>query len=304
MNHRLSQAIGLASILGLALLLPAAASAEEASLPVCADCHEQAVKSLATTKHGAKLESTGAACIGCHGDVAAHLDDPSNLPARRFDKGMTAADKSAACLSCHGGNRALAFWDAGKHGRNDVACSDCHSAHGKPVEPSTGRYVTTQRQLAYQSCVGCHKSIQAQIEKNSHHPIVEGKVSCADCHNPHGELAPAMVKADSVNLLCMNCHTDKRGPFLWSHMPVEENCMSCHTPHGSNVSKLLVEKVPQLCQECHGSGHGQYAYGGTFTPNGADFNRASRFMSRSCINCHQTIHGSNAPASRGQFLIR
>ena len=31
---------------------------------------------------------------------------------------------------------------------------------------------------------------------------------------------------------------------------------------------------------------------------------SSRFISRGCLNCHNAIHGSNAPSNRGQFLIR
>ena len=60
-----------------------------------------------------------------------------------------------------------------------------------------------------------------------------------------------MIKADWVNELCLQCHTEKRGPFLWEHAPVRENCLNCHNPHGSNHDKLLVAKQPYLCQRCH-----------------------------------------------------
>ena len=304
MRHRLSGAVGDALAFLFLLLLATAASAQGGGMPACADCHEENVKAFAATKHGAKLDASGAVCQSCHGDTAAHLDDPSNKPQRSFGKGMLAAEKSDACLSCHDGNRQLAFWSSGKHVKNDVACSDCHSIHGATPEPSTSRYVTTQRKLQYETCARCHRSIRAQLEKNSHHPITEGKVACSDCHNPHGALSHAMVKNESVNQLCLNCHTDKRGPFVWPHLPVEENCLSCHGPHGSNVPKLLNVKVPQLCQDCHGSAHGQLAYGSSFAIGGANQDRASRFEARSCINCHQTIHGSNAPTLRGEALIR
>jgi DmsE family decaheme c-type cytochrome len=129
-------------------------------------------------------------------------------------------------------------------------------------------------------------------------------MNCTDCHNPHGALSPVMIKDESVNQLCLNCHTDKRGPFVFAHMPVEENCLSCHNSHGSNISKLLTVKPPQLCQDCHGGAHGQYAYGASFAVGGANQDRASRFDARACINCHQMIHGSNAPGSRGHAFLR
>ena len=309
MRHRLFWAVGITVASCASLLLPSAARAEEKqdkNLPVCVECHEDVVKGMALTKHGAKLDSTGAVCQSCHGDVAAHLADPAAAkPTRVFNnKSMLASEKSAVCLTCHDGQRQLAFWDAGKHKKNDVSCVDCHAVHAKRGEPTTAPYLTTQRKLQYEVCGNCHKNVRTQLNKNSHHPILEGKVACSDCHNPHGALSHAMVKNESITQLCTSCHADKRGPFVFAHLPVEENCLTCHNSHGSNVPKLLTVKAPQLCQDCHGSAHGQIAYGSSFGIGGANQDRATRFDARACVNCHQMIHGSNAPASRGQFFLR
>lgn len=308
MRQRLMWGMGLASVLGIFLLpSPSAAmpAAEVASANVCAECHEEAVNSLLPTKHGAKLDATGAVCESCHGDSSKHLEDSSEaMPGRVFTHATPAEEKTGACLSCHDGERQLAFWDAGKHQKNDVSCNDCHSIHDRRLDPSIGPILTTQRKLQYEICTDCHKAIKADLNRNSHHPILEGKVGCSDCHNPHGALSHAMIKEESVTQLCTSCHGDKRGPFVWTHMPVEENCLSCHNSHGSNVPKLLTAKVPQLCQDCHGSGHGQLAYGSSFAIGGPNQDRATRFEARACVNCHSAIHGSNAPASRGHFLIR
>ena len=140
------------------LAMPGPIQAQAATLPVCADCHEETVKAFALSKHGAKLDATGAVCQTCHGEVAAHLDDPDAAkPTHLFnDKSMLAPEKSAVCLSCHDGNRQLAFWESGKHRKNDVACSDCHSIHGKVSDPSITPYLTTQRKLQYETCGECH----------------------------------------------------------------------------------------------------------------------------------------------------
>lgn len=289
-----------AAALGL-LLVPLGAHAQET---VCAKCHESAVENLKYTKHGATNDVSGRMCQACHGDASAHLQDPAKNPMRKaFAKSVPAADKEKVCLTCHDGNRQLTFWDAGKHKKNDVACNDCHNAHGKPANPSVSPYVTTHRTLQYETCSTCHKQIRAQINKTSHHPIVEGKVACSDCHNPHGAMSHAMVKDESVNKLCVSCHGDKRGPFVWEHAPVEENCLSCHNSHGSNHAKLLNEKVPNLCQDCHDwSRHPGTYYGGNqgFAPGAQN----TRFLARACVNCHQAIHGSNAPGNRGKFFTR
>jgi DmsE family decaheme c-type cytochrome len=118
-----------------------------------------------------------------------------------------------------------------------------------------------------------------------------------------------MVRHETVNQQCFSCHADKRGPFVFAHPPVEENCLSCHTPHGSAHAKLLNEKAPNLCQDCHLTGRHPVSFYGSNqlwnlpngTPNAAVSTRA---IGRACLNCHNSIHGSNAPSMRGKFLIR
>ena len=105
----------------------------------------------------------------------------------------------------------------------------------------------------YQVCGKCHLDIKARFNRRSHHPLVEGRITCSNCHQPHGSMYPSMIKTPSVNQLCYKCHAEKRGPFMWQHPPVDENCATCHTPHGSVHEWLLVEKVPNLCQGCHDS---------------------------------------------------
>jgi DmsE family decaheme c-type cytochrome len=118
-----------------------------------------------------------------------------------------------------------------------------------------------------------------------------------------------MVKHETVNVQCWSCHSDKRGPFLFQHPAVEENCLSCHAPHGSSHAKLLNEKMPNLCQDCHDwSRHPGTAYSGDQgfirIPGSTAKVANTRFVSRSCLNCHNAIHGSNAPATRGKYLTR
>ena len=147
-----------------------------------------------------------------------------------------------------------------------------------------------------EQCFTCHKDVRAETWKNSHHPIREGKISCADCHNPHGTQTAKMIRAASVNEQCYTCHTEKRGPFLWEHAPVRESCLNCHTPHGSNQLKLQKTSVPYLCQQCHSNTrHPGTLYDGSTL---ADQARASnRIFNRACLDCHSAIHGSNHPSS-------
>ena len=278
--------------------------------PVCANCHESQWHAIDLTAHGAKTDANGSMCQACHGDASEHLKDPMKAkPDSPFKKGVPAEKQAAVCLTCHSGNRNLAFWTSGKHSLNDVACTNCHSIHGKTLAPSVNKFVTTFLPNQAETCWQCHQQIRAANFKPSHHPIIEGKVKCTDCHNPHGALSHAMVKQETVNEQCASCHADKRGPYVFDHPPVQENCLSCHTPHGSSHRKLLNEAVPNLCQDCHDvARHPGTPYGGGaawLKPDGT-FNTSvnTRFIARACVNCHNAIHGSNAPASRGQFLFR
>ncbi len=310
MHHRLAAKLVTACALSLAFLWSAPASAQ--AEPVCNKCHEESNDSIKSTAHGAKNDADGKACQSCHGDAKEHVAARGKKPVvgDKQAKARTPDEKSAACLSCHAGNRQLAFWESGKHAKNDVACSSCHNIHGKLKNPQPQPYTTTSRSIEADTCGTCHQQVRAATLKPSHHPILEGKVKCSDCHNPHGALTPVMVKHETVNQQCFSCHSDKRGPFVFGHPPVEENCLSCHTPHGSSHNKLLNEKTPNLCQDCHTSGsHPNSTYGAqaswlvpsTGAPNTGV---STRLIGRSCLNCHNAIHGTNAPSNRGRYLIR
>jgi DmsE family decaheme c-type cytochrome len=300
--------IGLASAFFAGPLHAQARAVPQEKTPICATCHEQPHNSIALSAHGAKNDAAGTMCQACHGDASAHVQDPTKNPMKNVFEGATAAQKSEVCLTCHAGQRHLAFWESGRHAKNDVACSDCHNIHGKPKNPPVAPFTTTVRANEADMCGSCHKQIRSAILKPSHHPIIEGKVKCSDCHNPHGALSHAMVKQETVNQQCVSCHADKRGPFVFEHPPVEENCVSCHNPHGSSHGRLLNEKVPNLCQDCHDwSRHPGTFYGGQhgFTLNGAPNAAVStRLVARACLNCHNAIHGTNAPANRGKFFTR
>ena len=242
-------ACGFAALLATLIGVPALAQSAPASTapvtPVCANCHESPHSTIMLTAHGAQNDASGSSCQACHGDASLHLKDPAkNKPESLLtSKTATAAEKSGVCLSCHGGSRHLENWAVAKHRKVDVTCVNCHSIHGtqtasnnseiKKAQFAAAPYTTTVRQLVYKRCVECHRDVRAEITKPSHHPIIEGKVGCQDCHDPHGSLVKASLRNDSVVDLCTSCHADKRGPWIHEHPPVEENCAICHTPHGS-----------------------------------------------------------------------
>jgi len=273
----------------------------EASVKTCLTCHGSDPKVTAILQ--SPMAMTGdprtpfaeGGCITCHGTSADHVAMKAPYPQIVF-KGPHAspvAVRNKVCLTCHQSGLRM-NWQGSQHASNDIACTDCHTAH-------TAKDPVLVRITQPEVCFTCHAEQRADSFKFSHHPIREGKVVCSDCHNPHGSPGPHLLKEFTVNQVCYTCHAEKRGPLLWEHEPVRENCLNCHTPHGSTQAALLIERPPYLCQSCHdNSGHQSQPMAGQNLAGQIAAN--VRLMARGCVNCHSQIHGSNSP--NGAFLTR
>lgn len=290
---------------GLVTQKSAEGNAGYVGVDTCKGCHDGYFESYAKSIHAKKAipgsPANGSACESCHGSGTAHVEKGGGKGTGiiAFNRKADPKKKSAQCLSCHEESNHLASWDMSKHKSAGVSCDNCHSAHSGGDKGLK----TAQTEL----CFGCHRDIKAQVSKQSHHPVKEGKISCSSCHDPHGSFGPSMVKADSVNELCYKCHAEKRGPYMFEHPPVEENCLSCHTVHGSNHTKLLVRKGPQLCQSCHDwTRHpgGVYSKFYSFEPPTGTLLATNMLVGRNCLNCHTNVHGSNGPSTHGLRFIR
>jgi DmsE family decaheme c-type cytochrome len=257
---------------------------------MCKECHPDIFAKHVASLHG----KAGKECEACHGGAADHVANPSKANIVSFGKGVDAKRQNEQCLSCHASNHKLMSWDVSIHKQEDIACVACHSIHKAPKPVAKDP----------EACFGCHKDIRALANNFSHHPIIEGKVKCSDCHNPHGTMTKAMIKDESVNQLCYKCHSDKRGPFVWEHPPVAEDCLKCHNPHGAKSGRLLNEKLPNLCENCHANAEPHSAPYGKNRGFG-NINFSPQFVGRSCLNCHGNIHGSSSSGSNGgNFFLR
>jgi len=275
------------------------------SVSDCQGCHDKAFSPAYTRSAHGKADQS---CVNCHENVAEHAKaqlagEKGPVPSMKH---LKANDLNQTCLSCHekGGQ---ANYESSMHARRNVACTACHSVHSPK---SVKAQLKTARDP--ETCFTCHKPERAKSMRTSHHPVREGKMSCSSCHNPHDGARPKMIKADSINELCYSCHTEKRGPFLFEHAAVREDCMSCHEPHGSNHPRMMLQKLPNLCWNCHFTGSGHFGSGDSFSTQKAGNQRLapvtgyptvnSRFVERSCKNCHVNLHGSNSPS--GAYFVR
>lgn len=271
---------------------------------VCVGCHVVEAEHWGETIHAdvflqnPRTFSEQRGCEACHGPGSEHLKDPSDrsrIISFTRESNLAIPEMNGVCLECHSGGARIQ-WAGSTHEVEDVACSDCHNPMSQISEVGLLRESTVR-----DTCFTCHPTQRAEFRKRSHMPLFEGKIDCTDCHQPHGSATAPLLRAGTTFELCTNCHTDKRGPFIWEHAPVTEGCTSCHLPHGSNRDSLLVTSPPFLCQQCH-------AQLGVFnhpialqTPENlasgrVTANRDARAIGRSCVSCHVQIHGSNHPS--------
>jgi DmsE family decaheme c-type cytochrome len=265
----------------------------------CVTCHSDKGDSLKGTPHGQaknpRSPEAAHGCESCHGPGQAHVDDDAKGHIRKF-KQATPAEINETCLTCH--NRGShAGWEDSAHNRRNLSCTTCHSVHSP--QSLTKQLV---RETQTQVCIACHRLQVAKTERAvAHMPVREGKMQCSSCHNPHGSISnvKALKYGSSVAETCVSCHTEMRGPMLWEHAPVRENCATCHDPHGSSNDRMLVVRMPMLCQRCHiATKHPSTLY----DRDEITTNKSNRMFGRSCMNCHPNIHGSNHPS--GQFFMR
>ena len=290
-------------------------------LKTCALCHADYVKQFLQHSRMARKADpntpmaqggTGHVCEVCHGPSWNHVNHvvdgkrPPPPVAFGFKKLASMQWKvrpeqsttpvkaqNKVCLSCHTDANHI-HWAGSPHQFNNVSCASCHNVMGVDK--------TQKKPTVAQVCFQCHKDIQADAHKYQSHPILQGEVTCTNCHNPHGgNGGPHQLRYMTINQTCYSCHADKRGPFLYEHPPVEEKCTTCHNPHGTSFAFMLRRPVPFLCQQCHLAAYHPSEVYGPKQLGGAGTQPAAQLAGRGCLNCHSHIHGSNDP-NGGRWL--
>ena len=273
----------------------------------CLKCHDEdsefPVFPIFKTKHAERADPrtpfAKLQCETCHGAIGKHgkkrlRKGEERQPMITFGSKSREAreQQNHICLQCHERYSRIG-WTGSVHDNEELVCADCHRVH-------VARDKVLIRAKQPQVCYDCHPRQRAQSYQPSIHPIRYGKIACSDCHQAHDSQAVALLDKPTLNQTCYTCHPETRGPFLWEHAPVAENCALCHLPHGSIHPALLIKRPPLLCQQCHSqAGHPSLAYTGAGLPSGSP---SGFLLAKSCLNCHSQVHGSNHPS--GVKLMR
>lgn len=164
------------------------------------------------------------------------------------------------------------------HGPGSVHVDDGEGRRGTIINPRKNPEV----------CFSCHMDKKMEFMLPHRHPVLEGKMSCADCHSAHGtDVRPwSSTTMEGVNELCFKCHKEQRGPFIFEHEALREGCTTCHKVHGSINDKMLLARDSNLCLRCHVQ---------TNFPFIGDNNHSGRLFRATCFSagCHTAAHGSN-----------
>jgi predicted CXXCH cytochrome family protein len=206
---------------------------------------------------------------------------------------------SEACEQCHQetfrGFQTATHYHLKAPGTNAmfVGCESCHGPGSLHVQSGGGPNTIINPAKSPQVCFQCHLDKQAEFNLPSHHPVVEGHMSCGDCHDPHkGNVIPGGgTELNSPNDTCTKCHTAQAGPFVFEHEAMREGCITCHDPHGSVNARLLVARNATLCLRCHFQE--QTTTGAVYIGN---VNHVSFLGRGTCwsAGCHEAVHGSEA----------
>jgi len=178
-------------------------------------------------------------------------------------------------------------------GKDVSSCEACHGPASLHVKLGDGKNIINPKNDP-ETCFKCHLEKRGEFSLPNAHQVLNGKMSCGDCHDVHEGNAikgSGAATLEAENETCLKCHTAQKGPYVFPHQAMREGCVACHNPHGSVNKKMLAQRDANLCTKCHLE---TPTTAGTIVVGGANHN--SRMGNADCwtAGCHEAVHGSNA----------
>jgi predicted CXXCH cytochrome family protein len=216
------------------------------------------------------------ACVDCHEDALAHYKQNPHSVLAITAKGHDKLEAIDGCEACHGPGSV----HVEKEGAKGTILRD-----------------------SPKNCMACHMDVASKLRLQHHHPVIEGRVTCADCHDAHGKDGNAKIasKLKRKDEKCFKCHKEQKGPYVFEHEAMREGCQICHDPHGSVNDKMLIAGQSITCLRCHydintnpaGNLSGGVAHGSTASTTGKKGGNFDVGRGEECVDHHRAPHGSN-----------
>jgi len=252
---------------------------------LCGGCHPDMALFIRGSVHENAALPSGPAkgqggCEACHGPGSEHVKKPakSNIISFEIEPPQV---RFEACLACHAKTHPTLNFVRGDHAKGRVACDRCHALKGARSFHQMRAADDVMKGTQPELCYGCHGERRADFALPFHHPVENEMTRCSGCHQQHGNFNLRLIRTRGTEPMCVSCHEDKQGPFIYEH-PVTRvgGCVACHQPHGSANSKMLRRPLVHLqCLECHAN-----------TPS---FHNIAEPVYQNCTVCHVRIHGSH-----------
>ena len=178
-----------------------------------------------------------------------------------------------------------------------TGCESCHGPASLHVSTGggKGKFIVNPGKDP-SACFECHRPTEAEFHLPQHHPLLEKKMNCTQCHDPHGtdifKLSSGLAMARR-NETCAECHREQTRPFVFEHAALREGCTVCHNPHGSINAKLLTQRDVNLCLRCHAQVQGPNVARGQIYIGNIDHTSLIRMGACWSSGCHTAVHGSN-----------
>lgn len=264
---------------------------------MCVDCHDVKDAGLIKAHQGQPFGT--ADCLTCHDPhqsnqkhlMAKFTHNPfaggqcetCHKPAQNGKVVLTAASAKEICVTCHSEKADQIEHAKVQHPGALGDCTDCHSPHA-----GSSPYFPKPNAVAV--CTTCHSTQSDQLKKaHPHQPVAEE--GCGICHDPHGSDFPKLLRAKTMNALCLECH----GPDVQPQRLESEHVV---TIFGGKVKvpETYFAKVPVLPLK-YGIGHPveRHPVQDVLEPGGD----ASKV--KTALNCG-TCHQPHASAEAGLLI--
>jgi predicted CXXCH cytochrome family protein len=255
---------------------------------LCFDCHD--VKDAAIVKAHQNQPIAKADCLQCHDPhqskapklMQAFLHNPfegkqcdtCHQPPKDGKVVLTQKDVKSLCVTCHEEQAKQIAMSKVQHPGAAGDCTDCHNPHA-------GKSPGFLQPNAVAACLVCHTD-QAEQSKKTHLHQPAFEQGCAICHQPHGGDNVHLLRAKSVNALCLECHGPDASP-----QKVEGEHLVTILAGKVKLPENYFNKVPILPLK-YGLGHPtqHHPVGDTVVP------KTKAVFAMNCLTCHQPHSGN------------
>jgi predicted CXXCH cytochrome family protein len=215
-----------------------------------------------------------------HAPFAGGACDTCHQPAKDGKVVLTQSEPKAICVTCHSEQAEKIEKAKVQHPGAQGDCTACHNPHAGPtpgfIQPDP-----------VNACLACHTEQSEQMKKaHLHQPVFTQ--GCATCHEPHGGDNEHLLRAKSVNSLCLECH----GPES-SAKPLEaEHVITIFNGSVKLPEDYYVKNKVVILPLKYGLGHPVSGHPVQDVPDPSDINKVHTQIN--CLTCHQP-HSSAQP---------